>query len=348
MGPSGSGGLNFATARPGSAGSGQFSARQTSKPTSRPTSRPTSAKQAPGVADWSNTEVREWLNTILPGHECLARFSHTTGRVLASVSKEDLRKQARDEEATNVIWAELSRAMTAQRHRDDVNAHGMHAFSIYVRTPADVSMEFDVLPTEIVGKLKDRVARMEGTPIDMQRITWNGVPMLDSRTMASYNVSHGSVLLLVPRLASSAARYAPPPSARSAHAGGSGTSGIPKPRVPIVCTDIARPFPMSIEFPNIPEYQAFMLALQRQTGRRDVTHAPLESNLDSPFLEILPSSNLQEAVQTRVSFDRHAETLLIDTVGDILHEGTRYRVLLHLHRDQKMAYLVTGVRAPER
>lgn len=243
-----------------------------------------------------------------------------------------------------MIWAELTRAKAAQRHREDVNAHGSHAFTMYVRTPADVSMEFDVLPSESVGKLKERVATIEGTPVNMQRITWNGVPMLDSRTMASYNVSHGSVLLLVPRLASSATRYAAPPSARSVHPGG----GIPKPRVPLLCTDIARPFPMSIEFPSIPEYQHFMLALQRQTGRRDVTHAPSEANVDAPFLEILPSSNLQEAVQTRVNFDPHAETLLIDTAGDMLHEGTRYRVLLHLHEDQKMAHLVTGVRAPER
>merc|ERR1719291_173585 len=123
-------------------------------------------------------------------------------------------------------------------------------------------------------------------------------------------------------------------------------SGIPRPRVPVACTDIARPFPMSLEFEGVPEYQSFMLALQRQAGRRDSSAtAPAESADGTPFLEILPLDNLREPVQTRISFDTEAEVLLIDTVGDVLMECTKYPVLLHLRSEQKRALLVIGIRS---
>merc|ERR1719471_519258 len=103
---------------------------------------------------------------------------------------------------------------------------------------------------------------------------------------------------------------------------------------------------MSLEFEGIPEYQAFMLALQRQAGRREPgSSAPVELDRSAPHLEILPVDSSHQPVQTRISFDPEAEVLLIDTVGDILMERTRYRVMLHLREEQKFATLVTGVQA---
>lgn len=291
------------------------------------------------VARWSKSDVQDFLATVLPGHGCQVRFGHTTGRVLNTLNKEDLRRHAKDEEATNVIWAELRRLKEASREREEIAAHGDEAYTIFIRTPADVSVEIAVQPKVTVGELKGRIARVEGTPVEVQRLMWNGVPMLDTRTLASYNVVHNSVLLLVPRLASNAQRYAPPPAARSSHVAG---SGIPRPRVPVVCTDIARPFPMSIEFPSIPEYQGFMLALQRQTGRSDPMSLGEDGDVNAPFIEILPADNARAPVQTRIVFDPDAEVLLIDTVGDILMEFTRYKVLLQLRDEQKLAYLCTG------
>eukprot|EP00408_Alexandrium_pacificum_P064416 CAMPEP_0171164440 /NCGR_PEP_ID=MMETSP0790-20130122/5670_1 /TAXON_ID=2925 /ORGANISM="Alexandrium catenella, Strain OF101" /LENGTH=309 /DNA_ID=CAMNT_0011629197 /DNA_START=64 /DNA_END=994 /DNA_ORIENTATION=+ len=307
----------------------------------------TAAWHQKDVAEWSNPEVLAFLDEVLPGHACTAAFGHTSGRVLCSLTKDDLRRQARDEEAANVIWAELQRQRTAHSHREDVAAHGVEPFSIFVRTPTDFSVELDVLPTDTVAQVKARLAAVEGTPVEQQRLTETAV---DARTLASYSVSHGAVLLLVPRLSlSGGQRFAPPPAARSGRSAPTATSGLPRPRVPVVCTDIARPFPMSIEFEGIPEYQAFMLALQRQAGRRDPNAlAAAEADTNAPFLEILSADSSHQPVQTRVTFDSEAEVLLIDTVGDILMECTRYRVMLHLKDDQKFATLVTGVHSADR
>mmetsp|Transcript_61375 Transcript_61375/g.142854 ORF Transcript_61375/g.142854 Transcript_61375/m.142854 type:complete len:312 (-) Transcript_61375:37-972(-) len=301
------------------------------------------------VAEWSNPEVRAFLETVLPGHSCAESFVHTTGRVLCSLSKDDLRRQARDEEATNVIWAELHRLRAEFEHKESVAAHGAEPFTLFVRTPTDFAVELEVLPTETVAEVKARLAAIEGTPVEMQRLTRNGGPMLDARTLASYNISHGTVLLLVPRLAIvGSQRFAVPPAATSARAVPK-ASGIPRPQVPVVCTDITRPFPMSLEFEGVPEYQAFMVGLQRQAGRRDPgALAPTAVDLNDPVLEILPADQLRKAVRTRISFDPEAEVLLIGTLGDILMERTKYRVMLHLRDDQKPALLVTGTHSSDR
>lgn len=293
------------------------------------------------IAEWSNSEVRDFVESVLPGHTCVQRFGHTTGRVLASLTKDDLRRQAKDEEATNVIWVELQRLKRERSHHAEVaSSTGDEPYTIFVRTPLDVSVELEVTATMMVAELKERMAKLEGTPVATQRLVWNGVPMLDRRTLASYHVGHGSVVLLVPRLAASGQqRYAAPAVvARGGLQKPSTSSGIPRPRVPIICNDIVRPWPMSLEFTNIPEYQAFMLSLQREGGPRGA--APQ----DAPILEILSDDPAHLPVQTRISFDPEVEVLLIDTVGDILVEGAKYRVLLHLREEQRLAHLVTGFR----
>lgn len=312
------------------------------------TMRPDAASkwQTLPMNDWSNAEVRAFLTSILPGHECVVRFAHTTGRVLASLPKEDLRRQARDEEATNVIWVELKRLREARQHREDIASQGgTQPYTLFVRTPMDVSVELEVTPMDTIIEVKERLAKLEGTPVEMQRLMWNGVPMLDKRTLASYSIAHGNVVLLVPRLSAvTGQRYAPPPATQNARSiPTAARSGIPRPRVPVVCNDIARPWPMSIEFPSIPEYQSFMLSLQREAGRYG--SQPEVTPQDAPFLEILAADQSRDVVQTRISFDPEAEVLLIDSVGDILMEGTQYRVLLHLRNEQKLAHLVTGVRS---
>ena len=66
---------------------------------------------------WSTEQVAHFLNGILPGHECLAKFTYTSGYTLCSLDRHDLRRQACDEEAGNVIWAELQHIKSRARCR---------------------------------------------------------------------------------------------------------------------------------------------------------------------------------------------------------------------------------------
>lgn len=123
--------------------------------------------------EWENADVRDFIVHVLPGHECVTRFNHTTGKVLGSLIKEDLRLQARDEEATNVIWAELNRLRNERMEHDSVAAHGDHPFTIFVRTPMDNTLEIEVQPTETTLAIKKRLASLEGTSVENQRLVWS-------------------------------------------------------------------------------------------------------------------------------------------------------------------------------
>lgn len=323
--------------------------------------------QLKSMGDWDNGEVRAFLEAALPGHPfAAAGFRHTTGRVLSSMSKEDLRHHARNDEIVNVIWAELARLQQRRAEREAIEAVGVQSQMLYVRTPAEVCVELEVRACDTIADVKERLAALEGTPVEQQRLTRNGGPLLDTRTLASYSIQDGAMILLVPRLSVGGQRYVPPHGVASvvrglgptcaAGAGGLRTgggcsaastslgpvSGIPRPRVPVVCTDIARPFPMHLEFEGVPEYQSFMLALQRQAGRHNT--AASDGAEGRPYLEVLQLDDLHERVQTRITFDTQAEVLLIDSLGDVLMECARYKVMLHLRSEQKHALLVTGIR----
>lgn len=247
--------------------------------------------QGKDVECWSSPEVQAFLAAVLPGHAAAAALGHCSGKVLATLSKEDLRRQAKDEEAANVIFAELARIKQVQDHVSQINASGAQPFQLHIRTPADVVLQLEVHPTDTISHVKARLASLEGTPVERQRLVLQGSPLLDSRSLASCGIGESTVLLLVPRLNQSGARsFAPatvpvPPKP---------LAGTPRPRVPLVCTDITRPFPMSLEFISIAEYQSFMLAIQRQVGRRSLTStlsAVVEADEVSPFLEILSNDN---------------------------------------------------------
>mmetsp|Transcript_81127 Transcript_81127/g.165249 ORF Transcript_81127/g.165249 Transcript_81127/m.165249 type:complete len:228 (-) Transcript_81127:71-754(-) len=217
-------------------------------------------------------------------------------------------------------------------------------FELFVRTPSEIVLQLEVKPSDTIEEVKARLATLEGMPAERQRLMRHGAPLPDQRSLEACGVAAGQVLLLVPRIGelgqrNFAAVRLPDPKPLA--------SGIPRPRVPLVCTDIARPFPMSLEFLSIAEYQSFMLSLQRQVGRKSLTSSIAEvSEVDerAPYLEILSPDKMRPPVQTRVTFDEETEVLLIDTVGDILVDNARYRVLLHLKEEQKLAQLVTGVR----
>jgi len=313
-----------------------------------PVATPTSYKSKE-VDHWSKDEVREFLHDTIPNHPCINLFQYTTGHVLATLSKEDLRRQAKDEEAANVIWAELQMFNKVIQERKTIISANPASYTIFVRTPAEVAMEFDVHPTDTVAILKSRLADMEGTPVENQRLIKNAINMQDHRTLASYNVNHGATILLVPQINSSQRFVAPPaPRGMLMVPGNKGwqPSHAAKPYMPVVCTDIYRPFPMSIEFNGVPDYKTFMLAVQKQCAPKGNPFENVGDNPASgaPILEISPGDNSHEPVQTRIMLDNDTEMLRVDTVGDIVVPNTRYNAVLHLHGEQIQVYLTTGTK----
>eukprot|EP00403_Amphidinium_massartii_P048475 CAMPEP_0178458278 /NCGR_PEP_ID=MMETSP0689_2-20121128/47464_1 /TAXON_ID=160604 /ORGANISM="Amphidinium massartii, Strain CS-259" /LENGTH=325 /DNA_ID=CAMNT_0020084583 /DNA_START=15 /DNA_END=992 /DNA_ORIENTATION=- len=305
------------------------------------------------IPQWSTREVQAFLEVVLPGHSSPQLLSHWTGKVLASVTKEDLRKQVKDEESVNVIWAELRHLEGFLQERDAVAAEKPDAISIFIRSASDAALQLEVLPMDTVAEVKLQVARLGGPQVEQQRLVWNGVPMSDTRTLASYAVGHDAVILSVPRLGRGATGafkvHAEATSKQPLQPPGRPESGIPKPRVPVLCADMARPFDIFLEFASIPEYQSFMLAVQRGGGgggpsRPSSSPSPLlkERKDAEVFLEVLSADGMRAPVQTRILFDPQAELLRIDTLGDILMQRTRYRVLLHAQDEHKLAHLVTG------
>jgi len=299
------------------------------------------------VDGWSKDEVREFLQDTIPNHPCINLFQYTTGHVLATLSKDDLRLQAKDEEAANVIWAEVQMFNKVIQEKKTIITANPSTYTIFVRTPAEVAMEFEVHPTDTVAMLKTRLADLEGTPVENQRLCLNGIHMQDHRTLASYHVNHGACILLVPHLSSSQ-RFVPPPAPRGMLMVPGNKAWQPshaaKPYMPVVCSDIYRPFPISIEFSGVPDYKTFMLAAQKQVKSsspfEDIGGESIGSG--APILEITPGDNSHEPVQTRITLDNDTEMLRVDTVGDVVVPNTRYKAVLHLEGEQKHVYLTTG------
>ncbi|CAE7482712.1 LEUA [Symbiodinium sp. CCMP2456] len=134
--------------------------------------------------DWTPSEVAEFLASILPGHPCLDCFTYTSGYVLCSLEKDDLRRQAKNNEAANVIWTELaSRRKGAQAtgtkavvQRGGVDPRSM--FTLYVKLARQGSaLELEVAPTDNVAYLKAQIALHEGTPPESQRLVVAGATM---------------------------------------------------------------------------------------------------------------------------------------------------------------------------
>lgn len=292
------------------------------------------------VDAWTKDEVRAFLSDVLPKHPCINNFQYTSGHVLVTLEKEDIRRQAKDEEAANVIWAELQKFQKGTRDRGlttaGVPASG--AYTIFVRTPAEVAMEFEVSPSDTVAVLKTRLSDLEGTPVENQRLVWNGINMADHRTLASYNICNGACVLLVPHLSASQ-RFVPPPAPRGMLMVPGNKSWQPshaaKPYMPVTCSDVHRPFAISIEFESVPDYRSFMTTQQ--------CHQQGDSS-NAPILEIHPKDSSREPVQTRVYLDSETEMLRLDTMGDIAEPNARYRGMMHVGGEQKQVTLTTGNR----
>lgn len=278
------------------------------------------------IQSWTNGDsgdVLAFLQTCLSGHPSLQYFKYTTGAVLGSLTKDDLRRQCKDEEAANVIWHELEAHRKNIAEKRDIDETQPLTYTLFVRTPADVAVELEVYPSETVWNVKCRLADVEGTPAEQQRLIWNGFNMDDSKTLAALRIQNGAVLLLVPRM-TNAIRSIPPTTARGMlMVPGNrawGPSHSIRPWMPLVANDVYRPFPMNVEFDSVEQYSAFMQVVAEDRSLEE-----------RPMMEIVPSDGTKQAVQTHVSVDpANPEVLRVETVGDILVPNGRYKAVLRI------------------
>lgn len=278
------------------------------------------------VTEWTPTDVREFLLTILPGHPCADFFTYTSGYVLCSLDKEDLRRQTRDEEAANVIWAELkgcrltAAAAPCSQFEATLTRGGLDApptVTVYIKTRQDVAIELEVLLSELVASLKAQIEQREGTPAENQRLICNGMNMQDSRSLASYNLQHGAVILLVPQIKEQGktrpTMFAPRgimmvPGSKSWQ-----PASTQRPHIPVIRADAPRNFPVSLEFGSTGELEEFVTAAQEEP----------------PVLEILPAKAGQLPVETRVYLDQETQGVKLDSTGNVLAPSSQYDGFLH-------------------
>mmetsp|Transcript_39279 Transcript_39279/g.78156 ORF Transcript_39279/g.78156 Transcript_39279/m.78156 type:complete len:331 (+) Transcript_39279:93-1085(+) len=292
------------------------------------------------IADWTPADVRAFLESILPGHPSLDFFTYTSGFVLESLEKEDLRRQARDEEAANVIWAQL-RLLRSPRADESATAaapgvvadglagaclarsldfgQGQHLITVYVKTRQEAALELEVLPDSMVADLKELIADREGTPKECQRLVAQGLSMQDDRTLQSYNVRHGSHILLVPQLREHGTQAPRMFAPRGPLMVPGSTAWHPKPAcgrpyLPVLCRDVSRPFPVSLEFASTADAEAFSMAAQHK---------------EPPVLEIQPTRSDMPPIETRLYLDSGTGGAVMDAGGDLLAASSEYTAIVH-------------------
>lgn len=281
------------------------------------------------VTEWTPADVREFLFTILPGHPCIDLFTYTSGYVLCSLDKEDLRRQAKDEEAANVIWAELKGCRLAaaacpgsqfEATHERGGLAGPPTVTVYIKTRQQVAIELEVLLSDLVSSLKLQIEEREGTPAESQRLICNGMNMHDSRSLASYNLRHGAVVLLVPQISGSTIQgrtrplmFAPRGMMMVPGSKAWEPSSPQRPYMPVLCSDVSRNFPVSLEFGSKEDLEAFVEAACQEP----------------PVLEIQPARRGQLPAETRVYLDPDTEGVKLDTTGNVLAPSMQYEAYLH-------------------
>lgn len=292
------------------------------------------------VTEWTPVDVHEFLESVLPGHPCADFFTYTSGYVLCSLEKEDLRRQAKSEEAANVIWAELRKCRRAAGARGEFQAstdrgglEGPPSLTVYVKVRQETAFEVDLLPSDTVAALKEQIAERDGTPPEYQRLIFNGMSMQDDRTLQSYNVHHGASMLLVPQLKEQGKgrpmNHSAPRGILMVPGSKAWQAASPhRPYLPVISSDVSRNFPVSLEFESATDSDAFAQAAQEEP----------------PMLEIPPSGSSLRGTEARVHLDPDTGGVRLDSTGNTLLPGSTYQGLLHFggRGGQVKVALVTG------
>jgi len=72
-------------------------------------------------------------------------------------------------------------------------------FLLHVRQPSGITIDLEVTSKQTVADLKRQLQAVEGTHAHTQRLLCNGTLMVDERSLNSYKLQSGSVVLAVPQ-----------------------------------------------------------------------------------------------------------------------------------------------------
>jgi len=65
---------------------------------------------------------------------------------------------------------------------------------IYVRMPSGPTITLEVEGSDSIYNLKQKIEHKEGIPPDQQILHFNGILLVDNRTLADYNIGNGKTL----------------------------------------------------------------------------------------------------------------------------------------------------------
>eukprot|EP00746_Dinoflagellata_sp_MGD_P161678 gnl/MRDRNA2_/MRDRNA2_88908_c0_seq1.p1 gnl/MRDRNA2_/MRDRNA2_88908_c0~~gnl/MRDRNA2_/MRDRNA2_88908_c0_seq1.p1 ORF type:complete len:199 (+),score=34.57 gnl/MRDRNA2_/MRDRNA2_88908_c0_seq1:63-659(+) len=165
---------------------------------------PVSEYRRKDVFEWSPEDVALFITEHLPAAKqtaVLAEFKYTRGKILANLSREDLRRQCKgDQESSDLIWNSLHkfrRLISKPPKSQGIWDRYPETMSLLIRTGDDRRFEVhDICPTETVGSLKEKILELTahmgpqglgGTG----RLTYKGGLLADDRTLASLGGGFG-------------------------------------------------------------------------------------------------------------------------------------------------------------
>jgi len=298
---------------------------------------------------WTPANVLDFLEEVIPGHACISHFTYTSGFVLCSLSKEDLRRQAHDEQAANIIWAELETCRQGGKGQFTLREDGAWSvgqaeastITIYICTHSAVVLELDVLTSDSVLKVKECIAAQGGLPIEQQRLMFGGVLLHDERSLADCQIHHGNKILMVRQLpwkaAASKQSFAPRgllmvPGSKPWEA------GLPvRPYIPILAADVTRNFPVSLEFVSVAERDAFAKATCAAPAALVIHQHGTAPARTLPLAE------------TTLRLNDSGDNVMLEAGSDFLLPTSRYDAVVHLGGPggELQVALVTGSEGSE-